>query len=64
MRAMRSGPQEDNDGVPFLDDEASEGIFEASANITVKYIAHIILSVATPAAITDEETPRAFETAT
>ena len=53
-----------NSVIPFLDVEASEGIFDARANITVKYIAHIMLSVATPAAMIDGETPRALETAT
>ena len=48
----------------MVDADASEGIFEAHANNTTKYIAQITLSEATPAAKTDGEMPRASEIAT
>ena len=48
----------------MVDVEVSGGILEANAKSDVKYIAHITLSAASPAASTDGETPRASETAT
>ena len=42
----------------------SGGIFEANANNTIKCRAHMTLSTATPAAITDGEMRRAFDIAT
>lgn len=49
---------------PVVGVEVSGGILEANANRDVKYIAHITLSAASPAASIDGETPRASETAT
>lgn len=50
--------------IPLVLVESSGGILEAIANKTMKYIAEITLSAATPAAKTDGETPRASEIAT
>lgn len=50
--------------LPPLDAEASEGILEANENSAIKYIAQITLSAATPAAITDGDTPSASQIAT
>lgn len=43
---------------------ASGGILEANANNTIKYIAEITLSAATPAAKTEADMPSASEMAT
>lgn len=47
-----------------MDEGGSAGILEANVNSITKYIAHITLSAATPAASTEGETPSASPTAT
>lgn len=49
---------------PVVDVGGSAGILEAKPNKIMKYIAHITLSAATPAANTDGDMPRALEIAT
>lgn len=49
--------------LPLGSVDASGGILELNANNTIKYTAHITLSAATPAAITDGERLSASEIA-
>lgn len=50
--------------IPLVEVETSGGILEANPYNTMKYIAQITLSAATPAATTDGEAPSASVTAT
>lgn len=62
---LRIGSFDNNfSNTPSVTFAASQGILEANANKRIKYRAHMTLSAATPAAMTDGDTPSASDIAT